>query len=93
MWRALLGLLWGVILIVVGSALAADYRGIATKHIELASRLVHPFSPSQRPSWTDDRLVRRRARFIVFDRIFGGVVILLGAVALFTGGYLLLTLI
>jgi hypothetical protein len=90
MWRALLGLLWGVLLIMVGVALAVDYRGIATRHIGLAMRVVRPFSPFRRTGWTHDRLARRRARFIAFDRLFGVLIILLGAVALVNGGYLLL---
>ncbi|MFI5490517.1 hypothetical protein [Micromonospora echinaurantiaca] len=84
----MLGLLWGVLLIVIGAALASDYRGIATKHIELSMQVVRPVSPFR---WTDDRLDRRRARFIVFDRLFGVLMILMGVGSLVGGGYLLLS--
>ncbi|SCL28599.1 hypothetical protein GA0074692_2570 [Micromonospora pallida] len=89
-WRALIGLLWGAVLIAIGVALATDYRGVATKHIELASRVVYPLGPSRRAGWMDERLVRRRARFVVFDRIFGGMVAVSGTVTFLVGGYLLL---
>lgn len=89
MWRAVLGLLSGVILIAVGMALAFDYRGIATRHIELAMRFVHPISSSRRMSWEDPRLVRCRARFIAFDRFFGVLKAVMGVVGLVAGGFLL----
>ncbi|MEW2429769.1 hypothetical protein AB0877_17300 [Micromonospora sp. NPDC047644] len=86
MWRVLLGLLLGVLFIVIGAALASDYRGFATKHIELSMQVVRPLSPFRR---TDDRLARRRAFFIVFDRLFGVLMIVAGVAMLVGGGQLL----
>lgn len=86
MWRAMLGLVWGILLVLVGSALAINYRGVATRHIELAMRFVRPVSPSNRMSWSDERIVRRRARFIVLDRILGVMIILAGSGSLVIGG-------
>lgn len=88
MWRSLLGLLWGVLLIVIGVALASDYRGIATRHIDLSMQIVRPVSPLR---WTDERLARRRTRFILFDRVFGVLIILMGVGSLIAGGSLLLS--
>jgi len=92
MWRAVVGLLWGPLLILIGMALAVDYRGIATRHIELAMRVVRPVPPARRPGWDDERLVRRRDFFVVLDRGFGVPVTLAGIVSSFTGAYLLTTL-
>lgn len=88
MWRVFLGLMLGLLLIVIGVALANDYRGIATKHIELSMQTVRPLSPFR---WTDDRLARRRARFIVFDRLFGVLTILAGVGMMVGAGHLLLS--
>ncbi|CCH15819.1 conserved exported hypothetical protein [Micromonospora lupini str. Lupac 08] len=88
MGRVLLGLLVGVLLILIGAALASDYRGIATKHIELSMQTVRSVSPFR---WTDDRLARRRARFIAFDRLFGVLTMLAGATMLVGGAHLLLS--
>ncbi|MEV4811849.1 hypothetical protein [Micromonospora avicenniae] len=90
MWRALIGVLWGALLVVIGVALAANYREIATRHIGLAERVVRPFSPARRTSWTAERLARRRNRFVVLDRLSGVVITLLGTLALVNGGRLLL---
>ncbi|WP_139128864.1 hypothetical protein [Micromonospora nigra] len=75
-------------MIAIGAALAGDCRGIATKHAELSMRVVGTLSPFR---WTADRLDRRRARFVVFDRILGAGMVLMGVVALTGGGYLLLS--
>lgn len=88
MWRALLGPLLGLLFIVIGASLAGDYRGIATKHMELSMRIVRPLSPFR---WTDDRLARRRTFFIVFDRLFGVLMILAGVAMLVADGQLLLS--
>ncbi|MEV5817699.1 hypothetical protein ACFYMB_01385 [Micromonospora haikouensis] len=88
--RALLGIVFGILLILVGVALAADYRGLATRHIELSMRTVRPISPFKRKGWMGEELVRRRSRFVVFDRFFGGVMVFLGMVALIVGGNLLI---
>lgn len=84
MWRAWLGFPFGVLLIMVGAALAYDYRGIATKHVELAERIVRPVSPFR---WSDERLARRRAFSIMFDRLFGVLVVGVGLVSLVVSGY------
>jgi hypothetical protein len=86
--RALLGLVLGVLLVVLGAALATDYRGIATKHVDLSMQMVRPLSPFR---WTEDRLARRRARFIVLDRFIGALTIVSGAMALVTGAQMLLS--
>lgn len=86
MWRMAFDILLGVFVILMGLALAADYRGIATKHIEMSSRTVRPVSLSRRIPWEDDRLVRRRARFVILDRILGVLMILAGAAVLITAG-------
>ncbi|MFD0785197.1 hypothetical protein ACFQZ8_14925 [Micromonospora azadirachtae] len=91
MWRALIGVLWGALLVVIGLALAANHREIATRHIGLAERVVRPFSPARRTNWTADRLTRRRNRFVVLDRLLGLVITLFGVVALVNGGRLLLS--
>ncbi|MEH0931380.1 hypothetical protein [Micromonospora sp. CPCC 205558] len=87
MGRVLLGLMWAVLFIVIGAALASDYRGIATKHIELSMRFVRPVSPFR---WEDEQLARRRAFFIVFDRLFGMMLTLAGVGMLVAVGHSLL---
>ncbi|MEU4678316.1 hypothetical protein [Micromonospora sp. NPDC023737] len=74
----------------IGAALAANHREIATRHIGLAERVVRPLSPARRTNWTADRLVRRRNRFVMLDRLFGVLITSMGAVALVNGGRLLL---
>ncbi|GAB3845463.1 hypothetical protein GCM10029963_23800 [Micromonospora andamanensis] len=87
MGRAWLGLVLGVLLVVLGAALASDYRGLATKHVDMSMRTVRPISPFRS---TEDRLARRRARFIVLDRIIGALTSASGAMALAAGAQLLL---
>lgn len=89
MWRAMLGLVWGVLLVLVGLALATDWRGVATRHIELAMRFVRPVSPFKRIGWSDKRIVRRRDRFVILDRILGLIILLFGSGTLVIGGYLI----
>ena len=89
MSRGVTGVLFGLLLIAIGVALAFDYRRVATRHIEFAMRVVRPITPFRRRNWTDDRLARRKARFVVFDRLFGLLMIVLGAVALVSGAYIL----
>ncbi|MEU8050223.1 MULTISPECIES: hypothetical protein [Micromonospora] len=86
MGRAIVAVSFGLLLIVTGLALAADYRGIAARHIELAQRLVRPIGLGGRTSRADER---PRDRFILFDRAFGMLMVLLGVVALTGGAYLL----
>ncbi|WP_422735692.1 hypothetical protein ACN263_18760 [Micromonospora sp. WMMD729] len=88
MGRVLLELLLAVLFIVIGVALASDCRGIATKHIELSMRVVRPVSPLR---WEDDQLARRRAFFIVFDRLFGVMMTLAGVGMLVAVGHSLLS--
>ncbi|WP_157742631.1 hypothetical protein [Micromonospora chokoriensis] len=83
----MLELMVPVLFLVIGPALASDYRGIATKHIELSMRFVRPVSPFR---WDDDQLARRRAFFIVFDRLLGVMVTLAGVGMLFAAGHSLL---
>ncbi|MFI6242358.1 hypothetical protein ACIBEF_21030 [Micromonospora sp. NPDC050795] len=87
MGRVMLGLIWAMLFIVIGVALAGDYRGIATKHIELSMRFVRPVSPFR---GDDDQLARRRAFFIVSDRLFGVMVTLAGVGMLITVAHSLL---
>jgi hypothetical protein len=83
--RAVLAVSFGLLLIVTGLALAADFRGIASRHFELARRVVRPIGLGGGTRRTDERL---RDRFILFDRAFGVLMVLLGVVALAGGGYL-----
>ncbi len=87
MWRAMLGLVWGVLLVLVGLALATDWRGVATRHVELTMRFVRPVSPFKRIGWSDERIVRRRDRFVILDRILGLIILLFGSGALVIGGH------
>ncbi|MEO3742306.1 hypothetical protein [Plantactinospora sp. B5E13] len=86
MWRAWLGFPFGVLLIMVGATLAHDYRGIATKHVELSERVVRPLSPFRR---SDEQRARLRAFSVMFDRLFGVFMMGLGLVSLVVSGYLL----
>ncbi|GIJ22416.1 hypothetical protein Vlu01_30400 [Micromonospora lutea] len=69
-------------MVLIGLALAADFRGIATRHVELSDRFVGSVGRFRRKGWTQDRLVRRRARFVALDRVIGGVTTLAGVGAL-----------
>ncbi|QKW14103.1 hypothetical protein [Verrucosispora sp. NA02020] len=87
MWRVLLGLVFGVLLIVIGTALASDYRGVTTKHVDLSTRFIRPLNPFRS---SDDRIVRRRARFVLLDRFIGALIVLAGVGGLAAAVHLLL---
>ncbi|WP_433538065.1 hypothetical protein ACQPZK_10245 [Micromonospora sp. CA-249363] len=90
MWRALISIVLGLLLVTIGLVLALDYRGVATKHIALAMSAVHPLTPSRKLEWQDERLVERRRRFVLLDRLVGVLIVPAGLVMLVAGGQHLL---
>lgn len=92
MWRGVISILLGALLMTIGAALALNYRGIATKHIALAMGVVRPLTSSRKLMWEDEQLVRRRKFFVLLDRFIGVLMIPVGMVMLATGGQYLLRL-
>lgn len=90
MVRVLFSIVLGVVLSVVGAALAVNYRGIATKHVEMSMSFVGPVSPF-RGGRSGTQLERRRDFFVLLDRIIGLLLALFGAGSMVAGGYLLVT--
>jgi uncharacterized membrane protein YphA (DoxX/SURF4 family) len=82
--RPLLGFTLGIVLILVGSALVANYRDVATRHVRLSFRWSPRWGTRGRPE--PDTI----AFFVMFDRVFGGFAVASGIVTLVFSAQLVL---
>ncbi|WP_433212522.1 hypothetical protein ACQP00_00120 [Dactylosporangium sp. CS-047395] len=63
------GILVGLGFLLVGLALAVNFKGIATKHVALSSRLVGPVSPHRKA----EKVAQRQVGMVRMERMLGGV--------------------
>ncbi|GAA0744052.1 hypothetical protein GCM10010199_71970 [Dactylosporangium roseum] len=81
---------FGLLFVVVGLALATDFRGITTKHIALASNLVRPISPL-RKGRTEQDLQQRQFLLVVLERLLGCMFVLAGSGLVVAAAYTFVT--
>jgi hypothetical protein len=79
----------GPLLMLLGTALAINYKGIATRHVQISLQTVRLLKPpilrrGQPPA-------RRITMLTTLDRALGVIFTIQGAVAIAIGGYLLFT--
>jgi hypothetical protein len=87
MVRAVVAVVWGLVLALVGLALAANFRGVTEWHIRAAAAISSGRWLGRIPPWRWLRLdletrVRRRVRM---ERLFGVLIAVAGAVTLMVG--------
>lgn len=70
-------LLTGGLVFLVGFTLAINFKGIATKHVAMASRLVGPLSPFRR-GVSAEKLAQRQVDQVRTERMVGALLALLG---------------
>ncbi|MFF5235451.1 hypothetical protein [Dactylosporangium sp. NPDC000521] len=74
----------GLVVVVIGLALATSFKGIVDKHVDLSMRWVAPVSPLRRRT-PADRLARRRADMVWVERALGVALALFGLAAAING--------
>ncbi|WP_436528796.1 hypothetical protein [Actinoplanes sp. HUAS TT8] len=89
--RTVLGFVVLIAVVLLGVALAADVKNLATRHVRRSAGLVGPASRLLRPGDTEEKRERRLARIVLLERSFGAVLALSGCcmivVAALNGGW------
>ena len=77
MVKLVFGVLFLVILLAFGLALATDFRGIATRQAKASLESARPIRSLYRRDLTDEAQQRRLARATVMNRIIGLIFVLM----------------
>lgn len=89
MIRPVIAVLFGLVLATLGLALAANFRGIATRHVSASVKVTHMLRRDLRVRrWPASTADRTSLWFVRYERVFGGLMIIMGAVAIVGGVYI-----